>query len=804
MAGEAPDPKTFGSWDHAFQYPIAAVRGMERQLRNDIDSNREKLRSLVGASYRDLLGTAESIIQMDGQMQQVESYIGGMGMRCNSRLLGKKAANLRAWDNESKARGSVLLAAKILVISRLLHKKISQYGHSPQFLELLRNRLVNLRRKLLTKIDRHLKSFNLSESTLVEAMCAFSLATSSSSTDVLRHFHHVRQSAASELGQTGTDDKRISKSLQLIVKTLKDCQQILPEQLARALETLKTTPLLQGPDVQTLRELNLELHQKWLGDDINSFTPYVRHNDLQKNEANKLLERWANTAFASFTKDLRKMIGKVEDPTTVIQLRQELLELWLSNKRRSMGAGAFDVLNGIRDAFNNRFQAITHQHTAKLKHISSLIYALLDDWDDLSHRCPPMWDSAIVSQDTGSGGKVLKAELDKRAYSRNNAGISASAEYTEWLENIESLYRLMAELQAKKWTDELDDMDEDDPTLEDVHSMLSKDDPQLLLKTFEDDLEESFYKFRDAINSHAKNLQSNDGEKAISAQKSAFLLRVWRDIASHLPTVYRDVEPESPFVPILQAQVSKTVMQDPVSHCEMRISKCLQHKQLQARILWEGDPQLPVLPSPWAFRLLHETIKSMMKYGVDIWTPQATDILKQHMRDALAPVVRLLPELPRQVNGHDASVSKVDDEETPRNTESDGETATESGKEKYDDEESKTKEETNNESSQNLNSTKRSNGDHPKKPSEEVIRDIKTQRLFDAVYLDHALNVRSKTSLSEDDIIGLPDLFDSAQSNILDDLHMDDVQQWNRNLDRMRKEAGSYWKRTELLFALLA
>ena len=48
MAAEAPDPKTFRSWEEAFQYPIPAVRGMEKQLRRDIDSNREKLRTLVG------------------------------------------------------------------------------------------------------------------------------------------------------------------------------------------------------------------------------------------------------------------------------------------------------------------------------------------------------------------------------------------------------------------------------------------------------------------------------------------------------------------------------------------------------------------------------------------------------------------------------------------------------------------------------------------------------------------------------------------------------------------------------------
>ncbi|KAI4267140.1 MAG: hypothetical protein L6R38_008394 [Xanthoria sp. 2 TBL-2021] len=846
MATEAPDPKTFGSWEDAFQYPIAAVRGMERQLRNDIGSNREKLRSLVGASYRDLLGTAESIIQMDGQMQQVESYIGGMGMRCNSRLLGKKAANLRAWDNDSKAtdreryafalqlavlrscpevitrllrtHGSVLLAAKVLVISRLLHKKISQRGHPPRYLEFLRNRLATLRRKLLTKIDRHLKSLESSESTLVEAMCAFSLATSSSSTDVLRHFHHIRQLAVSELGQREDDDKRISKSLQLVVKTLRDCQMIVPAQLALALETLKATPLIEGLDIQSLRELNLEIHQRWLGDDINSFTPYVRHDDLQKTEANRLFEQWAKTAFSSFLRDLREMVEKVESPAVVVQLRQELLELWLSNKRHSMGAGTFGVLNGIRDAFNNRFKYLIHQHTANLSDVSASINTLLEDWNwAVSDTCPPMWDDTIISMDTGSGGKVLKDELSTRACSRSEAVRIASTIYTNWLDGINSLEQLITQLQERKWADELDDMDDDDDTSEGLHNMLSEDDPHLLHKTFEDDLEESFRMLRDVINDYAKNLQTNDREET-SAQKSAFLLRVWRDIANRLPSIYRDIEPDSPFIPLFQTQVSKTVLQNPIAHCDKRISKCLQHKRLQARILWEGDPQLPVLPSPWAFRLLHETVKSMTKFGVDIWTPRATNILKQQMRDALAPIVKKLPELPRQVNGHDANGEpQVDDEEkVSRNPEEGAEVDPQDRDDEKDDgetrdgEKKKSEEEMKTQSKQKLSSAQKINGDHPSKPSgpsEEVVRDSKTQRLFDAVYLDYALSVKSMTTTPDDpdnEITPLPDLFDSAQSNILNDLQMEDVQQWNRNLDRMRKDAGAYWKRTELLFALLA
>jgi len=48
MATETPDPRTFQTWEDAFQYPIPIVRKLEQQLRNNADDNREKLRSLVG------------------------------------------------------------------------------------------------------------------------------------------------------------------------------------------------------------------------------------------------------------------------------------------------------------------------------------------------------------------------------------------------------------------------------------------------------------------------------------------------------------------------------------------------------------------------------------------------------------------------------------------------------------------------------------------------------------------------------------------------------------------------------------
>lgn len=58
-------------------------------------------------SYRDLLGTAESIIDMDGELQQVESYFVDMGRKCDSRLLEKKISNLRSWNGDIIAKGTL-------------------------------------------------------------------------------------------------------------------------------------------------------------------------------------------------------------------------------------------------------------------------------------------------------------------------------------------------------------------------------------------------------------------------------------------------------------------------------------------------------------------------------------------------------------------------------------------------------------------------------------------------------------------------------------------------------------------------
>ena len=61
-------------------------------------------------SYRDLLRTAEKIIEMDGSMQKVESNLAETSRNCNYRLMEKKARNVLLFQERVGARGLLRVA----------------------------------------------------------------------------------------------------------------------------------------------------------------------------------------------------------------------------------------------------------------------------------------------------------------------------------------------------------------------------------------------------------------------------------------------------------------------------------------------------------------------------------------------------------------------------------------------------------------------------------------------------------------------------------------------------------------------
>ena len=694
----------------------------------------------------------------------------------------------------------MLLAAKVLVISRLLHTKLSQRPNPPPYLDSLRNRLASLRRRLLGRIDERFKSLELSRDVLVEAMCAFALATSSSLKDVVRHYHHIRLEAISKnMVQGGDGPYKMLLALRLYVKTLKDTQAVIPTQLAHALEKLKSVSLFRSQDVYSLIELNLDVHERWIGDDIRTFIPYIRHDDLTKTEAERSLKLWAKSAFGSFLAGLRNRIQDVEDPGRLIELRRQVFELWLSNHQHSKEIDSAETLDGLRDVFNLQSARIIQSRASKLDRVGLIVKNDLQNWRaGISDLPPSLWDSSMTSMEFENGGKMFRERLTTLFTSKNEPLNRVSLEYVHFLESIEALEEMIKKLREVRWPHDVDDVDDEDDLLDNKQVLLSEDDPRILQEELSSALHEAYSELQVML------YKLPDKSKTInSGQQAAYLIRVWREIRQRLPKSYQNTKLGDSSIPSLQHTIADEALRTPLERCSKRIAKMSQAKLLQARPLWEGDPELPVLPSVWTYRFLLDLASSMSAYGSDVWSPQAVDALKKELILSIAPMLEGHQAV--QVNGHrdrdlldgedkeeeeiEKEVKKDEEEIDERVREENGEVdGEEAGKVAE-------KEEKNREKIPERPAEKPLNGNmsngHVEPEPEEEPEDGKIQRFFDICYLTNASVVKEMES-EENQLFSL-------QGSLVQELTLE-----RKSMERMKKDAAEYWKRTSLLFALLA
>ena len=648
----------------------------------------------------------------------------------------------------------VLLAAKVLVISRLLHKKLTQHPNACPYLETLRTRLATLRRRLLASIDKRFEKLDISSEGLLEGMCSFSLATSSSPTDVLRHFLHVRLEAMSRQSRRqGSNRENILCTLRLYVRTLQDTKAIIPEELAAALGKLKSTPIFRSQDLYSLPELNLDVHERWIVGDIKLFTPYVQHDGLQTSEAQALLGQWAKLAFSTLRNGLQSLLEELSDPLTIVGLRKQMLDFWLSKHRHLPGVEAFVVLDGLRDTFNDRFVSLIQDLSKILNHIGSTIEITLRDWqNNVSDLMPSLWDLELTSMGTVKGGKAFREALVTRNYGKNNNIQIISRQYTSWLGRIEVFEDVIKKLKETRWEDGIDDIEDDDDGLDNKQILLSEDDPRVLQEQISRSLDTAFSVLEDSINQYALDLDGADG-----GQKAVYLLRVLREFRQHMPKSCRNVKVGLGSVHKLHQVVSDAAIEGPWVSCKQAVTKSIQRKKLPGRPLWEGDPELPVLPSPWAFKLLQDVVSSMGGFGSDVWSPHATVVLKSRLRVSLATTIRigLQANVTEKMNGYSQDESK--------------------------------------ECTQDLKGPNGHvvNGDDEILTPASHVDDDKIQRYFDLLYLANA------TAMKENDLAG--DEMTEAQRAAQEESGL--AQEATK---RMERDAEEYWKRTCLLFALLA
>jgi conserved oligomeric Golgi complex subunit 1 len=246
-----------------------------------------------------------------------------------------------------------------------------------------------------------------------------------------------------------------------------------------------------------------------------------------------------------------------------------------------------------------------------------------------------------------------------------------------------------------------------------------------------------------------------------------FILRVLRDIRAALPKRPDLKSFGLSIIPDLHAILAISVSSTPISSLATSITA---RKRVVGRALWEGTPELPVHPSPAAFKFLHSLTSSMMSAGSDLWSFAAVGALKRHLRQELEREWSLVldsmnKEGEVQVNGHNSDGPEVEANDTEPEASADA----------------------------HVDGTIKSVEEDLKIRHQE----IHIQSLFDVYLLQHALVLpSSKTSVNitspSDD--GLLKLEESLKPRI---------ELSNAEVQRLQCGAQEYWKRMGLLFGLL-
>ncbi|RYO96590.1 hypothetical protein DL764_007451 [Monosporascus ibericus] len=788
-----PDTSTLTDPSQVFtSYTLPQVRAIHKALHVQVDEKSVRLRTQVGNSYRDLLGTADTIVQMRQDMRDVQDVLGRMGDLCGREMVSSKVKGLSSFRGRSAVNtrtgqlarlklleacrltvtrllkgghdgkgDRLLLAAKTLVLSRLLVSSFSSATTADEDIEpevdTAKKNLGSLRRRLLGAIEKILEKTgdSLKQTDIVKVLCAYSLASSSGARDVLRHFLSARKEAVvrefdCDESQREKGPAHVLHGLKLYTQTLLDVQALVPNRLSEALASIKKEPLLADESLRAVEGLRLDVYEKWCGDDIQYFTLFIRHDDLEGAEARDMLMGWARNGCDTLLSGLGKTLEIMSEFKAIVNLRTSVLEYWIRNGGKPRGFDPSVMLDGLRKAVNNRLTGVLDAKVAKLRLVGSEVAATLESWKTgTTERHNGLWDEEMLAMDVSSGANQIAHEVISRLYGRNEAVSRAVTCYQSWYQLIDDVGDLVEQLKGQRWDNDLDEI-EDEDVIEARQKLLSKDDPQLLHERLQHELKTAFGDLEGQITA----LWQSRKDGANSGQVAMYILRILRDVRAQLPNLDDLRSFGLGEVPSLHQSLAEHVSIAPIDDFALSV---LTGRRVVGRTLWEGDPALPTHPSPGTFTLLRNLVMAMGNSGLDLWTPAAVQTLKQVFSVRLVDIWR--KEVEESGSGGESEAEK--------GTNSPDESGTSAEKE---DEPPGTNEET------------------ASNTGAKLSHDLLVQWLYDVNILQHCLetNATSDEALSKlsEDIYNMTGLGGDAR-------------------DKITKASQEYWKRTCLLFGLL-
>lgn len=846
-----PDATKFTTSDQIFSanHTLPQIRSIHKALHVEIEDKASRLRTRVGGSYRDLLGTADTIVQMRGDNDAVQELLGSMGWRCGRAVVSTKVAGLAKFvrkeqklevaesarkklldgclllvgrllrgrgelDESVRIGDRLVLAAKVWVLSRLL---VSSLGNefpndeARQAADASKKKLDSLRRRLRTTLEKTMEkaSPDSDRDDVLKALAAHSLANSSGTKDTLRHFLEVRFKAIAMALDYEEEDGRVRspddviQSLRLYARTLLDVQALVPNKLSQALNALTKKPLLEDASLQKLEGLRLDIFERWCGEEIQYYTPFIRHDDLDGTQAREMFDSWIEKGEQVLLEGLKKILEPIHDFKSITELRTNLLQLWIREGSKVRGIDPEEMQNNLRKAINAQMLAVLDAKVSKLRLVGSEVKATLDSWKDgATGKLPGLWDEEGYEDALAIGARPFLQEVASRFYGRSDAVSKALNCYSSWFHIIDDVKEVVGQLEKQRWDNDYDEI-EDEETIEARQQLLSKDDPKMLQQKLDASLDASF-------ESLGKELQQQWDSKSDSGSSSAvamYLVRVLRDIRRQLPQRDNLKNFGLNMVPALHQTIIISTSASPVDEF---VTAGLSGRVAVGRPLWEGDPALPNQPSPETFQFLHSLLLSLSDAGVDLWTAAAMSSLKKHVGQRLCEAWN--QELQSIKVNEEAKHVKDDVEELKEPEEEKGIESQESQESQVDTEkESETKEEEKQEaddaekkddveeteepgSGENDQGAEKEEGVEKEEDgstsSNEELRDLCIQWLFDISLLRLSIgNISGETGQE----------FQKLEDAVWERSGLE-----GSSRQQVGKAAKSFWGRTNLLFGLLA
>ncbi len=620
------------TWQQAFeQHPISTTRTIEKRLRASVANNREKLRTLVGGNYRELLSTAEQIVSLDGQVKTTESHISGISRQCKPLSQQQQSeagkvtrimiiAQLRllqqciAAANSALGRSDLLLSAQVIVIARLLAKSLTDEGDLLKSLPSLRGNTVSLRRQLLLRVNIILTHPHSSLSAMVDASCAYCLINSAAFQDLFKHVSMLRLARLRKhLERPTLHDQQVVEALRYCITSLRILRHLTGRPVIDALSNLQKQPIIESSNVMDLEILNLKGIGALIPPEIRTFIPYFKRTPFATDEVREALLSWSSDAWSILETGLERLLLSQREVVRVLELRRALFAILLPVYFSCPGMSS--IQQAIHRVLTKRVEVLINDHVKQLTAFADNVVSSTP-----SEACSGnLWEEGFTKMSLRSGAAAFIRQTHCRRRGTSRHLESTTCSLLAWISSTTALNHSFDELRKIRWRDMLEEPDEaQEDEANQVIEKLSKDGPLIysvymrtgLVRGF-DDLE------RVLVKTIASDVVQNT-----SADAAVEHLRTIRELVVPL----RQAFPNNPGFQVLDKQIPSL---HGVIAAELLIRvSTIPEGDMEVRKQQEGA-SIDNLPSPRAFGFLYRLCVTMLEIGgTDLWSSAAVKVIK--------------------------------------------------------------------------------------------------------------------------------------------------------------------------------